>query len=814
MGKIRGLSLENFRVFKERTHFQFSPITVLTGTNSSGKSSLFKALLLLQDNGQKNGLRELDFRGHYHNLGNLKSSMHFDSDEESNLAFEVEVSPDAHRPFPNFELGGKVIVIKLSELTDVKDFPSLLKIYNWKNWMFFLEHHFRQTARKLYRFIKSLPEDFQYEHRFTLKRYLKLLPQIAYQVKITTENIEELFTDLFSITAWLKKNDVTWEMPEQTFTHPNQGYFAVLLKNYWYKKYQLSSLQKAITFGELLKCDRTDDKCPLNETERKQLHTWEEILKNHSYKEINDLKGAFNEWMKSESLEVPKLLQDIYGLEEADLRYAYQPEGIDVTENIYVRFVYDGRTAKLKDVIVWFKERYTDNLKLLYTPLSNCRLQHILGQDGNSYYLGRRHQEYLKTEGDAPIFTSFYDFEHLHQYGVRKITNRPERSAFIVDEKKLLEKVPFLKERHPCMKQLSELIHKKFLLLLGSRVNSYLTEFEENLMSVNEYVKGNMSHFLPELDENNEIKFTSIGFLLKDLPLFNSEDIDILKRKFPETSYEQLLITPQVLFSQEEWAELYQVSVEDVIFDDLDSALELALKGLQQILDGIGSCFNFGLLEAHRGNTQRIILHTDESVLSKLLFDYGKNADDHAKDFVTKWIREFGIGHEIEVNTIKGIAHDVIITDKRGHQLDLASLGYGISQLLPILLKIGLRKEPSLLIEEPETNLHPKLQSMLADLLIDGYNRFNTSFLIETHSEYLIRKLQYWVAKKQVPLDTITIYYLYNPEKIPEEAQQVERLHIKESGELDKSFGTGFYDEADNISIELFQMGQDEHDDF
>jgi len=53
---LKGFGLENFRVFKDYTWFDFAPITILTGPNSSGKSSLNKALLLLKDNFEKGNL--------------------------------------------------------------------------------------------------------------------------------------------------------------------------------------------------------------------------------------------------------------------------------------------------------------------------------------------------------------------------------------------------------------------------------------------------------------------------------------------------------------------------------------------------------------------------------------------------------------------------------------------------------------------------------------------------------------------------------------------------------------------------------------
>lgn len=46
---LKGIGVENFRVFKDAQYFKFAPITVLTGTNSSGKSSLINLLKLLSE---------------------------------------------------------------------------------------------------------------------------------------------------------------------------------------------------------------------------------------------------------------------------------------------------------------------------------------------------------------------------------------------------------------------------------------------------------------------------------------------------------------------------------------------------------------------------------------------------------------------------------------------------------------------------------------------------------------------------------------------------------------------------------------------
>ena len=56
MPHLSGFGLENFRVFKDYTWFDFAPITLFVGPNNSGKSSVIKALLLLKDNYQKKNI--------------------------------------------------------------------------------------------------------------------------------------------------------------------------------------------------------------------------------------------------------------------------------------------------------------------------------------------------------------------------------------------------------------------------------------------------------------------------------------------------------------------------------------------------------------------------------------------------------------------------------------------------------------------------------------------------------------------------------------------------------------------------------------
>lgn len=171
-----------------------------------------------------------------------------------------------------------------------------------------------------------------------------------------------------------------------------------------------------------------------------------------------------------------------------------------------------------------------------------------------------------------------------------------------------------------------------------------------------------------------------------------------------------------------------------------------------------------------------------------------------------KWLKMFDIGDDIYLDVEQLNAFRIEV------QKDIErypfELGFGNQQLLPLIL--GILSNPSSLcfVEEPESHLHPYLQSMLADFFVEATTREDKSnqFIIETHSEYLIRKLQYLVAKKAINSDDIALYYINNTLKAPPNATQIQRLKFNSDGTLNQNFGPGFFDEADNLALELMRL--------
>lgn len=187
--------------------------------------------------------------------------------------------------------------------------------------------------------------------------------------------------------------------------------------------------------------------------------------------------------------------------------------------------------------------------------------------------------------------------------------------------------------------------------------------------------------------------------------------------------------------------------------------------------------------------------------------------------FITKWMKVFNIGDNYEINSVGGEAHVVKILDKEGFPVNLADKGMGSIQLMVLLFRLATkmaeRAKPStrtgstIIVEEPEQNLHPKLQSKLADLFFELNKTYGFNFIIETHSEYLVRRSQVIVANENKKAETkakkwdnpFRVYYF------PADGYPYDMEYAKD-GYFEKPFGKGFFNVSSELSLDLDRVEQ------
>ena len=111
----------------------------------------------------------------------------------------------------------------------------------------------------------------------------------------------------------------------------------------------------------------------------------------------------------------------------------------------------------------------------------------------------------------------------------------------------------------------------------------------------------------------------------------------------------------------------------------------------------------------------------------------------------------------IDVNKFKEVVHHLNVT-QNNLKLDITDVGFGISQVLPIIIQGFLSPQKSLtIIEQPEIHLHPTMQADLGDLFIDIVQKKQKKLIIETHSEYLLRRIRRRISEGKIEAKDVSI---------------------------------------------------------
>ena len=127
------------------------------------------------------------------------------------------------------------------------------------------------------------------------------------------------------------------------------------------------------------------------------------------------------------------------------------------------------------------------------------------------------------------------------------------------------------------------------------------------------------------------------------------------------------------------------------------------------------------------------------------------------EEFIAERLRQLELIDEFEVRQISKHRKEYEVkvkTPGARSWVDLPDVGFGVSQVLPVLVQCFYAPPGSILfIEQPELHLHPKAQANLADLFIDalssraGGKPRNIQLVIETHSEHFLHRLQRRIAE-------------------------------------------------------------------
>lgn len=133
------------------------------------------------------------------------------------------------------------------------------------------------------------------------------------------------------------------------------------------------------------------------------------------------------------------------------------------------------------------------------------------------------------------------------------------------------------------------------------------------------------------------------------------------------------------------------------------------------------------------------------------------------QEMIAYWLQQMGLVDSFSVEEIKegsGIYQAKVRVRKGAPEVLLTEVGFGVSQILPVLTLLYYVDEGStVLLEQPEIHLHPLAQAGLADVMISVATRRKVQIIVESHSEHFLLRLQRRMAEGAVKAADVALYF-------------------------------------------------------
>jgi predicted ATPase len=472
----------------------------------------------------------------------------------------------------------------------------------------------------------------------------------------------------------------------------------------------------------------------------------------------------------------------------------------------------------------------------------------VIDKENNELFLEISRQSKEQTSSLILKLNLHKFHKNLIDYIEEKIQNhQKDKDNNLISEELNFEPNSFVESKENFIKNLKAPFHKQKKLIYSSiefNEGSELSHFISNYKVFHNKQKYIFTYSF-EFEENNDQFEKSSN--IKKVKKAEKNALDLLskgieikigpKEKFIscENFFDSFLSNPEILVNilaeevkknLDDYTEILG-NEESIKLSPYGSLFikELVVNNLQHAI--LKSINNYSQIEyippyKFRNDSNRSNTGTYKTIIKRLREIKQKNVWFGASEYFTEyWLKHFDIGERIELEKLSNNANQIYLV-KGGINLPIEDQGFGLSQLIPLIYMASLPNylpesetelrtpesyfwlkeqiQSTFLIEEPESNLHPTNQSKLADLFIDAHWKFGHQFIVETHSEYFIRKLQYWVAKGILKQDKVKILYFTNDKSIKGKKDvKIREITIKADGDLSSEFDPGFFDESTTL---------------
>lgn len=230
---------------------------------------------------------------------------------------------------------------------------------------------------------------------------------------------------------------------------------------------------------------------------------------------------------------------------------------------------------------------------------------------------------------------------------------------------------------------------------------------------------------------------------------------------------------------------------------------------------------NFDSISPFRDQPQRTYLFTGETPsrvgrtgsngVSMLVNDASQRGRerDLLIDQISEWLRQSGIGNGLVLRPLTDRHFEICIEDLDGRQHNICDVGFGCSQVLPVLVGAlnafvdaddsrGRLSDPIFVVQEPEIHLHPNAQATLGSFFVSALQKRGQVF-IETHSDNLVLRVARHVAAGQLDPSDVAIFFFSNEKT----GKRVQRLELDARAAFVPAWPGGFFPQREHEALGL-----------
>ncbi len=163
--------------------------------------------------------------------------------------------------------------------------------------------------------------------------------------------------------------------------------------------------------------------------------------------------------------------------------------------------------------------------------------------------------------------------------------------------------------------------------------------------------------------------------------------------------------------------------------------------------------------------------------------------DNTLTNQVNLWLGEISPGISIKTTTISSnsVKLEYKFTQPKYGASNFYSpenVGFGISYALPVITALLAAREGELLIiENPESHVHPRGQAELGKLIaLVAQN--NVQIIVETHSDHILNGIRVAVKEKDIAKENVVAFYFNKVVEPTEQYSRITDIKIDKNGEL------------------------------